>query len=199
MNYKEKLIQLKSDKKSLIDQRRENKRGVIFAKKKLEDIIKARWLITEAQERTQFKFKKRVEPLVTMAIRSIYPNPYKFELVFGKRAGKLTCTPTIVENGVEKDPMEDMGGGLVDIVSFALRVVLWSFERPKTNPIIFFDEPLKNMGELIRLGAEVMRKVANKLGFQLIINTHEEEVKAIADSVYEIENDGVESFGEKIK
>jgi DNA repair exonuclease SbcCD ATPase subunit len=149
---------------------------------------------------TQEKFKAGVEPLITIAIRSIYKKPYSFEFMFEEKRNYLTCRPVVKEGSVKRDPIADLGGGVIDIISFASRVVFWSLpENTQNSPIIYLDEPLKNMGKLVIFGAEVLKKVCDKLKFQLIINTHEEAILEVADTAYEIDNDGKKSMVRRLK
>lgn len=167
--------------------------------REVDSMQKARWTLTEVQRMTQERFKERVETLVTMAMRSIFTERnFGFELVFEEKRNQMECRPVVYEiiKGVRQDlddPEFDFGGGLVDVVSFALRIALWSLETPRSRPVIILDEPMKNMGAMISLGGQMLREVAHKLGFQLIIVTHDDELIEIADRAYHIEHDGTES------
>lgn len=161
-----------------------------------DNLVKAKWVVSEVAKLTQEKFKERVESLVTMAIQSVFERPYGFELIFEQKRNKMECRPVIYEivNGRKvyyDDPEEDVGGSLIDIISFALRIVLWSLEKPSSRNVIILDEPMKNMGRLIGLGGRVLREVSQKLAFQLIIMTHEQELGEIADKIFSVSHNGV--------
>lgn len=153
---------------------------------------KARWVLTEAQQITQQRFKEKVETLVGLAIKSCFRDrDFDFELVFEEKRNQMEVRPVIYEtiNGVREpyeNPEDDVNGGLIDVISFALRIVLWSLERPRSRPIIVLDEPMKNMGRLVTLGGQMLSEIAHDLGFQLIIITHEDKLIDIADRAYEI-------------
>lgn len=164
----------------------------------VDDLTKARWILTEVQKQTQEKFKGKIESLVTMAIKSVYDRPFGFELVFERKRDKMEIQPLIYEIiGGEKeyydDPENELGGGIVDICSFALRIVLWTMEKPRSRNIFILDEPGKNLGQLISLFGQMLREVSHKLGFQLVIITHEDELIEIADRAWEVVHDGRES------
>ncbi len=176
--------------------------------RQIDRFIKARWVLVEVAKHTQERFKKRVETLVTMAIKSVFDRPYGFELIFERKRNKLEARPVIYEITSQKkkilyeDPEEDVGGSMVDIISFALRIVLWSFEKPRSRDVILLDEPLKNMGRLISLGGRVLREVSHWLVVQLVIITHDEELKEIADRTFIVKHNGeyseVKRVGEAI-
>lgn len=76
---------------------------------------------------------------------------------------------------------------------------MWSLENPKSRGVIILDEPMKNMGDLIVLGGEMLREIAHKLGLQLIIITHEKELIDIADKAYHVKHDGYSSHVKEIQ
>ena len=78
-------------------------------------------------------------------------------------------------------PKEEQGGGLLDIISFALRVVLWSLEKPRSRNILIMDEPFRWTGNLTELAANMMKEISKKLGLQIIMVTHDERLMEIAD------------------
>lgn len=170
-----------------------------------ENMTKARWTITEVQRMTQQRFKERMEGLVTLAIRSVFDKRnYEFELIFEEKRNQMEVKPIICEwvDGVKYsyDSLEDdFGGGMVDIVSIAMRVVLWSMEMPKSRNIIILDEPGKNLGVMVSLFGKMLREISHKLGFQLIIITHDEEILDNGDRAYLVVHDKKMSHVELLK
>lgn len=171
---------------------------------KVDVLTQAKWIITETQKTTQERFKDRVEKLVTMAIKSVYDRPLGFELIFERKRDKLECRPVIheIQNNnkeIYEDPENELGGGIIDICSFALRIVLWNMEKPKSRNVIILDEPGKNLGDLIPLFGAMLREVSHGLKFQLIIITHDQAIMEIADRAWHVEHDGTESHVVMVK
>jgi DNA repair exonuclease SbcCD ATPase subunit len=176
----------------------DSKLGKVIAEKdRIGLMVKARWTLVEVSNQTQKRFKEKVETLVTMAIRSVFDRPFQFLLEFERKRNKMECRPEIKElvDGKSRtfDPSEDMGGGIVDIISFALRVVLWSLENPRSRSVIVLDEPMKNLGKLVSLAGQVLKEISHRLNFQLIIITHEDSLIEIADRAYYVKHDGNKS------
>ena len=162
---------------------------------RLKRLEEARFILTEVTRQTQVHFQSQVESLVTKAIRAVYDRPLEFKLEFIRKANKLQCIPKITEGGNEFDLEFDKGGGLIDIVSFAFRVVLWSLQDPRSRPIFPLDEPMRFVGKgvlLDRAGA-ILRQMSHELGLQLIIVTHEPQLTRIADRAFRVLHDGTES------
>lgn len=171
--------------------------SIVSLKQFTTDQTEARWILTEVNQLTQLKFKSKVESLITMAIQNVFNRPFQFCLEFERKRNKMECRPVIKEmvKGQlrEFDPEEDMGGGIIDIISFAFRIVLWSLENPSSRNLILLDEPMKNMGKLITLGGQILKEISHKLNFQVIIVTHEDELIDIADRAYLVSHDGNKS------
>ncbi|KKM00110.1 hypothetical protein LCGC14_1807670 [marine sediment metagenome] len=155
-----------------------------------QNLIKARWILTEVAKETQIRFKAKVESLVTMAIQSVFDRPFKFVLEFERKRNKLECRPIVMEGDAEYVPKDDLGGGIIDIISFALRVVLWSLQQPRSRNTLILDEPMKYVGkgELLDRAGQMLREVSHRLGIQLILVTHEPQLADIADIAYEVEH-----------
>ena len=165
------------------------------------DYFESREIVTEVIRLTQDNFKAKVEPLVTLAIRSVFKDRYDFELRFEKKRNQLECYPTVLDGDHELTPKSDLGGSVVDIISFALRVILWAIEKPRSRNMILLDEPMKNLGqgEELILAGKIMKDVSTDLGLQLIVITHSPEFGEIADTAYIVEKYDKESFVMQIK
>ena len=177
----------------------ESKEKQINTKLTLSDnLAKAQYVLTEVQKMTQSRFKDKIEGLVTMAIKSVYDRPFGFELIFERKRDKMEIRPLIYEiiNGQKEyyDNAEDeLGGGIVDICSLALRIVLWTMETPRSRNVFILDEPGKNLGALISLFGQMLREISHRLNLQLIVITHEESLIEMADKAWEVTHDGRES------
>lgn len=169
----------------------------------IDNLAKARWVVTEVGRQTQTKVKAYIEELVTMVIQSVYDDPnMKFILDFELSRNRSEAFLYIKEGDSEPYvPKDEMGGGVIDIVSLALRVVLWSLQKPRSRNVFILDEPFKWLGtggRLIR-GGEILREISHRLGFQLIIVTHEPELIEIADRAWGVTREGKISKVERVK
>lgn len=152
------------------------------------DLIKARFVITEVTKLTQERFKLRVESLITMVIRSVFDRDFEFELIMERKRNKFECRPIIKENGNEFDPKFDRGGGLIDVISFAFRLVLWNLEKPRSRNVFILDEPFRfiGKGEMLERVGVMLKELSEKLNFQVIMITHEKQLENIADKVFQV-------------
>ena len=189
----------------LLDQQfKQKKQQAEILKKQIDIQQKARWIITEVAQNTQQRFCIKFENLVSMAIQSVFDRPLQFCLEIERKRNKMECSMMIKEvvNGQERiyDDIEgDIGGGVIDVVSFACRIVLWSLQNPRSRNVLIFDEPGKNLGILLPLFGQMVVEISRKLGFQIIIITHDISLMEIADRSYQVTHDGNKSSVKLVK
>lgn len=163
-----------------LDNQSSNKQAL---QNRYDDLVEARRIISEAARSTQLQFQGFVESLVTMAIQTVFPEQqYRFVMEFDLKANRSEIN-LLVQQG-EKEPYrpeDEQGGGLLDVLSFALRVVMWSLEKPRSRPVFVIDEPFRYCGKLTSLAGNMMKEISQKLGIQIIMVTHEDSLSEIAD------------------
>lgn len=164
-----------------------------------ERLIKARHVLTEVAKQTLERFKNRVESLITLAIRGVFDRPFEFKLLFSIKRNRHECKPVVVEGKSVQSPKEAMGGGILDIIGFAFRIVLWSLERPRSRNILILDEPMRWAGRLRLKAGRILKEISNQLKIQIIMMTHDEELICIADRLWFAEHDGVKSIFKQLE
>lgn len=151
----------------------------------------AQALIQNTAQETQEQLKFHIQGLVSSAINAVFPDSYDFRCDFVVKRGSTEGDIYLLKNGERVDPMDSTGGGVVDIVAFALRLVAWSIG--KSDNVIIFDEPFKFLSVGLRpLAGELLRTLSKQLGIQLIYVTHDPELVNVADRIFEVsQSDGI--------
>jgi DNA repair ATPase RecN len=182
-------VQTKKGELNLLRDELENKQlAHTETQSEYEDHIKARWLLSEAQIRTQTRFKEAVESLVSLALRSVYPRNFKFILDFSRVRNKLECTPSLQEGDVIYNDIRDcQGGGLVDVVSLAMRIILWKLKTPHSRNVLLFDEPFRFLGDLTSKAGEMLKAISKNLKIQIVMITHSDELAEMADRSFHVQ------------
>jgi len=159
--------------------------------------IKARWVVSEVSRLTQNRFKTRVEELVTRAIRSVMDQRLRGLVEFEiKGRGKADCYLRLLdEHDNPYMPKYEQGGLMINLIGFALNIVLLCLQRPRSRKLLVLDErfPFSGKGEPLRRVGQMLKEISHSLGFQMIIVTHEPELAEIADRAWEVDHDGVRS------
>jgi len=151
-----------------------------------DDLIEAKRLIIEVIKISQEQVKGYVESLVTLAIQAVFPDRgYRFIVDFEVKSNRGEVS-LLVQQG-EKEPYipkDEQAGSLLNIIGFALKVVMWSLENPKTRNVFILDEPFVFAGALTKIAGQMMKDISKKLKIQIIMTTHSDDLIEIADKAW---------------
>lgn len=156
--------------------------------KSVEYIEKARAILQIVAQDVQSSIKLHIEDIVNLAIDTVFPNSYTFVLDFVLKRNKTECEMFVMDqDGNKQDIVYGNGGGLVDIISFALRISLYSLKSGKKNNTIILDEPFRFLSkDLHNKAGEILQELSEKLHIQFIIVTHEDSIVDYADRVFTV-------------
>lgn len=177
---KGRLAQITADLKSCKRSLRNNNRDLI---KHME----ARQVVKTVGLATQQELEYHFSNIVTSALQAVFPDPYSLSVKFIERRGKTECDLGFERDGVVIDPISASGGGAIDVAGFALRVAAWSMHFPKARYVLILDEPFRYLStDLQEKGGTMLHEISSRLGIQMIIVTHEEELVTCADKVFTV-------------
>ena len=154
----------------------------------LEDSQKAAEIIHAVAKSTQEELEFHLSDIVTMAMRGVFENGPSLSVSFVSRRNQIEVDMGFEEDGHIGDPLNDDGGGLVDVAAVALRFSCWTLNRKRTRPVIILDEPLKWLkgSDLPYKGARIIKEISAKLGLQIIMISHDPELIEGADKVIRV-------------
>jgi DNA repair exonuclease SbcCD ATPase subunit len=177
-----------TEKEVLTKQFKDKQDEIETAQNNYNDLVEARRLISEAARMTQSQFKAFVESLVTMAIQGVFPEEgYKFVVDFDLKSNRSEIN-LLVQQGDKEPylPRDEQGGALLEIIAFALKVVLWSLEKPKSRNTFIMDEPFHFCGALTPLAVSMMNEISKELNIQIIMVTHDDRLKDISERCWQV-------------
>jgi DNA repair exonuclease SbcCD ATPase subunit len=91
------------------------------------------------------------------------------------------------KEGEDCNPLDASGGGSVDVASFALRVAFMSMENPPSRKVLILDEPFRFVSpDLQHKCSEMIREISQRMGLQVIMISHAENIIDSADKVFEV-------------
>ena len=174
---------------------------------------KAQTIIQSVAKITQSELEYRITEPVSLALASVYSNPYKLSAKFNITGrGTTECDLSFERNGNIIKPLKASGGGPIDIASFALRVGSWSLARPRSRPIMIVDEPFKWIDKkkisgsdmtTMHLAGQMLKDITKPppdgLGLQIIMISHIDELISCADRIFEtsIDKNGITTIKER--
>lgn len=132
----------------------------------------------------QQEFEEVVEVLVTQALKFVFGDNHSFEIDGKIERNQPEIHIFIVIDGERFSPRDDeFSGGQADVVSFALRVILWAIQSERTRATLVLDEPFRNLHGTENAAAirEMIQYLSEMLNLQFIIITQDEELTKAAD------------------
>lgn len=154
----------------------------------LKVLEQAQVFLQTVSKETQEHLKFQIEDIVNLALDTCFPNEFTFSIEFIIKAGKTEAELvfTSQKTGRAIDPMNAVGGGVVDITAFALRIASYALDSTCDN-VIILDEPMKFVSkDLLDRAGEILRTLSEKMNLQIIMVTHEQKFIDIADKLFTV-------------
>jgi hypothetical protein len=104
----------------------------------------------------------------------VFDDPYEFNIRFEKKRGKTEAVLEFTRDGeVYSDPLNEVGGGVVDVATLALRLACVMVSRPAMRRTFVLDEPWSNVRgrDNRKRTRQVLSVLAEEFGVQWILNT----------------------------
>jgi DNA repair exonuclease SbcCD ATPase subunit len=193
--YRDFLLSKEAEKRYLESKKEDIGGELSTLQQSLSDLTEAQDIMNAVGVLAQTEVKEVIESLVTKALQSIYGPEYSFEIENAVLRNQPETYFYVVINGVRNSLREELGGGVVDTVGFALRVILWALQSARTDNILILDEPMRNLRDpdrLIQFG-QLIREISSMLNLQFVINSNEALLKEVGDVVFEVSKFGNES------
>lgn len=174
LNHHEVLMQYKN----LQIQLDKNKFFISDTHKKLVLLSDVKQLLMDFSENTRDVIKHKLESLVNSALKCIFTDK---EIIFKiqiNRTKKIIFYDMYIETDGTITPLFDAkGGGVLDIVTMALRVSFVRMFSATLRQTVILDEPFKNLdNERLVNAMEWLSQISEELAMQFIIVTHEETI-----------------------
>lgn len=172
---KEKVIQGRKLEKEI----EEEAQTVNTLKKKKRRIEKAIKISQVIAKTLQEKAHIQISSIVTECLKSVFPDKnYKFIIDFVQRRNKTEAELLLLDGENKIDPLNSNGGGLIDVISFALRLSYIILKRPFVRRLLILDEPFKFVSSVyIENIGNLLLKLSEKFNIQIIMVTHIEALK----------------------
>lgn len=146
--------------------------------KQLGRINQALELLQVLAEELKSQAQERIAHIVTQCLRVFGPD-YSFRIDFDTKRGRSAAAFVVVKGGVELDPVEECGGGLVDVIAFALRVATLLAARPHLRRVVILDEPFRFVSIEFRPKiAAILGALETHFKVQFILVTHLPELSS---------------------
>lgn len=168
--------------------------GLTTAKETADTCERVALLLQQTAQEARDIARGRIEGLVTQALQAVFGAEYRFAIELTERGGRPEAEFYVVspdfETGalMQTRPQDSRGGGVVDIVSLALREAMLETYRPRLEGPVILDEPAKMVSaDYIGPTAEFLAAVTKAYERQVLLVTHQEALAATADRTFRVE------------
>jgi DNA repair exonuclease SbcCD ATPase subunit len=158
---------------------------------------KARVLLQQSAEYAREQAKQQIETLVTNALQYVFGPLFSFQIELEEHGNKAVAEFYVVSEyegvKVKTRPQDSRGGGVVDIVTLALRVALIETVQPRREGPLLLDEPGKHVsGDYVLYLYEFLKSLSTMFNRQIIMITHNYHLAQSGDLSYEVSiKDGI--------
>ena len=168
-----------------------------------EDLILVDTLLKETADFSRLQSSKEIESIVTSCLDLVFNSKMEFKIELSQLRGKNSAEFFIIEMDEDKKytyKIEDTrGGGVIDILSLALRIAFILKIYPPVKGPIVLDEPAKHVSDdYIFNIADFIKKISEEFDKQIIIISHNEHLSAIGDNSYKIYKESLHSIVDKL-
>jgi DNA repair exonuclease SbcCD ATPase subunit len=150
----------------------------------LEAAIKARTIIQTVAEMVQQTVEARINKIVNLALEIVFQEDSPvFSLKIVQRRNQLEAD--VMVDGMD-DILDSTGGGVADVVAFAMRFAMWSFS-PKKRNVLVLDEPFRNLSKDYQSAvAEMVSVLSQKTNSQIIMVSHHAVLSDYVNNTIEV-------------
>jgi DNA repair exonuclease SbcCD ATPase subunit len=135
-------------------------------------ILESRHVVFEIGEKLHKQIIDTYSEIGTMCLQSIFGDDYRYKMIGEIKYGLLSISHIVLDKkGNEIDPINSMGGGVVDVLSFALR--LTTLLLSGTDRLLILDEPFRFLSrDKIPIIRSVLDILSVDYGVQIEMVTH---------------------------
>ena len=174
--------------------KREKERNVQDAERRVLVNTREGWYLEQAAAiiqtvamQTQKEVQVCLEGAVGHALQTVLGEPYQFHVDFEIKRQRTEACLSLSRNGNKLLPRDSSGGGVMDVISFTLMVLLWSISPRHPAPVMVLDEPFNWLDEERQpLAGGLLGEVCEQMGIQFIVVTHREELIPTGAKVFRV-------------
>lgn len=182
----------------LLEQLHKNKISVekiIVDQELLEKVV---ILFQKTSEFARLQAKKQIETLVTKCLQYVFETDVEFVIEIDELRGKANAEFYVINTSddmiLKTKPELSRGGGVVDIISLALRIAFLQIHKPRIEGPLILDEPAKHLSEeyVYNVG-DFLKQTSEMFNRQIIMVTHNQHLSAISNKAHRVQLSGTTS------
>jgi len=158
----------------------------------LELLEKVMILYQKTSSHAREQAKKQIEILVTKCLQYIFESNVEFVIELDELRNKANAEFYVISDidglVIKTRPELSRGGGVVDIVSLALRIAFLQINKPPIDGPLILDEPVKHVSEdyIFNVG-NFLKQTSEMFSRQIIMITHNDHLSALSNNSFRME------------
>lgn len=182
-------------KEKLVEQINESRQTLEKKLLEVELLEKVTILFQKTSEFAREQAKKQIETIVTKCLQYVFETNVEFIIELDELRNKANAEFYVLNDIdgliIKTKPELSRGGGVVDIVSLALRIAFLQIHKPPIQGPLVLDEPAKHVSEdyIYNVG-DFLKQTSEMFNRQIIMVTHNQHLSAISDRAYRVELSG---------
>ena len=128
----------------------------------------------------------KIESIVSDGLKLVFDQELQF-VIERKEGAKGDSYRLMVQQGdVVGPPIDTMGGGVVNVISFLLRIIM--IQRFKLNKFVALDEAMNNVSpDFLPQVSEMLRSLCDDHGYTILAVTQQSLLACAANRVFNVE------------
>lgn len=185
--------QNKIGEKSVLEGEIKNIEKRLIEIQKLDELhSQCSYVLQQIETTMRSKTIDEIETLVTLAIQEILGTDLlKFKIVYEAKRNVVNAEFRVinVQTDTEYDIIHSFGGGLIDVISIALRIIF--IYHSSLKKVLILDEIGKFISNDMqsRFG-KFLKRISHELGIQIILISHKDQVVEYADRILQVSLNG---------
>jgi DNA repair exonuclease SbcCD ATPase subunit len=185
--------QQRGEERMLLQEKETREQHLAEVRDNAECLERVRLLLQEASSHAREQGRGQVESMVTKALQFVFGGDLSFKVTVEEKRDRPEAEFYVCSNyggdlRVETAPQDARGGGVVDVISLALRLALLQAFRPPVGGPVILDEPAKHVSEEFSPQvAQFLKSFSQSLGRQVIMVSHNQHLADSADVAYLVE------------
>ncbi len=146
MSHRKRINELLADYRALQSQVRTETAAFFEAEELEANALLAQKIIQIVAQKVQQEAHEKIAGVVSRCLEAVFDNPYQFEIQFEQKRGRTEAN-LVFKRGdlVVTNPTFSVGGGVLDVAAFALRIACLVLEKPLKRRLLVLDEPFSGI------------------------------------------------------
>ena len=193
-NLKQYYFDRKGKRDQVVLQKNELAESIEKTSNNINMLEKVRIILANLSEYAREQARTQIEIIVTSCLQYIFDDEIEFKIeireVRNKPEAEFYVVSTADGERISTKPYDARGGGIVDIISLAIRVAMLQCSSLKIEGPLILDEPAKHLSdEYIVQAGEFLKRTAKMFDQQVIMVTHNMHLSEIANRCIRVSMD----------